>query len=51
MDIQNITNKESAILNEQQSNSKEYFSEIFKKILNSKSFKNEFRKLLTKQIC
>lgn len=50
MNIQNITNKETAIQSEQQSNSKQEFNEIFKKILNSNSFKNEFQKLIAKQI-
>lgn len=51
MDIQNITNKETATQNEQQFKSRQYFNEIFKTIINNKSFNDEFQKLLTKKIC
>lgn len=51
MDIQNITNKETAIQKEQQLKTKKDFKEILKIILNSNSFKNEFQKLIAKQIC
>lgn len=50
MDNQCNTKNKTATQNEQQFESKQTFNGIIEKMLNSKSFKDEFQKLITKQI-